>query len=229
MKKFSDILEQLAQRYSRQIVFSDFLQIIVCALSMGTQEELYFETIKRYEKKDLYLLQEAFALLVAEMDNEGEGLKDCLGDYFMEYISGGHNGQYFTPSPICEMLTRITLDADSIINQKTVNDCACGSGRMFLAAAKVNRFLFFSGADISRDCCLMALINLCLNNLEGEIIWMDSLAYKIFDRWIILKNVLGICTIAKSKFLGNEYQQIKTTDERKPKTDSTQLLLDFVA
>ena len=229
MKKFANILEKLSQSHSRSRIFSDFLTMVVCALSMQTQEELYLQTVKNYERKDLDLFAEAFALLVAEMDNNGEGLRDCLGDYFQEYISGGHNGQFFTPENICELMASLTIFEDNMQDNKTVNDCACGSGRTLLAAAKINRFLFFSGADISRDCCLMTLINLCLNNLEGEVLWMDTLSYKVFDRWIILKNIYGICTIAKATFINDEIPEIKPLQIEKPKADSTQLLLDFVA
>lgn len=228
MKKFSDILEKLAYTHSRSIVFDDFLQMAVCALSLGTQEELYFQTIKKYEATDLQKFAEAFALLVAEMDNDGEGLRDCLGDYFQEYISGGHNGQFFTPEAICEMMAKITIP-ESLETGKTVADCACGSGRTLLAAAKVNRNLKFYAADVSLTCCLMTLINLCLNNLEGVVNWMDSLSLKMWGQWVIEKNCLGVCGIYKIEIVQPVIIDIKPPDERKPKTDSTQLLLDFVA
>lgn len=228
MKKFSDILEKLAYSHNRSNVFDDFLQMAVCALSLGTQEELYFKTIKKYEAIDLQKFAEAFALLVAEMDNEGEGLRDCLGDYFQEFISGGHNGQFFTPSPLCEMMAKITIPESSEAGE-TVADCACGSGRTLLAAAKQNRFLNFNAADVSLTCCLMTLINLCLNNLEGIVSWMDSLSLKIWGQWVIEKNYLGVCVIHKIEIVQPVIFDIKPTDERKPKTETTQLLLDFVA
>lgn len=93
------------------------------------------------------------------MDNGGDGLRDCLGDYFQEYISGGHIGQFFTPQNICELMASLT----------------------------------------------------------------------IFDRWIILKIIYGICTIAKATFINDEIPEIKPLQIEKHTTDSTQLLLDFVA
>ena len=229
MKKISDILEKLAQSHSRSRIITDFLTMVVCALSMQTQEELYLQTVKNYERKDLDLFCEAFALLVIEMDNGGEGLRDCLGDYFQEFISGGYNGQFFTPENICELMASLTIFEDNMQDNKTVNDCACGSGRTLLAAAKRNRNLFFSGADISRDCVFMTLINLCLNNLQGEVIWMDTLRYKIFDSWTIKKSIFGVCCIEKQKVNYIEIPEIKPLQIEKPKADSSQLLLDFVA
>lgn len=226
MKKFSDILEKLAYTHSRSTVFDDFLQMAVCALSLGTQEELYFKTIKKYEVTDLQKFAEAFALLVAEMDDSGEGMRDCLGDYFQEFISGGHNGQFFTPSPICEMLAKMTMSEKT---GETVADCACGSGRTLLAAAKVNRNIKVFAADVSLTCCLMTLINLCLNNIEGVVTWQDSLSLKIWGQWVIEKNFLGVCVIHKMEIAQPVIFDLKPTNKPKPQNNSTQLLLDFVA
>lgn len=59
---------------------------------------------------------------------------------------------------------------------QTVCDCACGSGRMLLAAAKINRHVKLYGADLDNTCCKMALLNMLLNSLTGEIAHMNSLS-----------------------------------------------------
>ena len=66
-----------------------------------------------------------------------------------------------------------------------VLDCACGSGRLLMAAAKLNRNALFFGADIDRTCCLMSVINFCLNGMLGEVAWMDSLSNKFYGAWRI--------------------------------------------
>ena len=142
----------------------------------------YLEIVRNYEKPDAYLMSEAFGALVIEMDNDGKGLKDCFGDFYMEYISLGHNGQFFTPEPICELMARISNPAGF---GKRVADCCCGSGRMLLAAAKISRDSLFFGADIDRTCALMCLINLCLNGLLGEVCWMDTLMNRFYAGWRI--------------------------------------------
>jgi len=116
------------------------------------------------------------------MDNNGEGLKDGFGDFYMEYLSCGRNGQFFTPEPICDMMARILNPAG--FGEK-VADCCCGSGRMLLAAARVSRNLLFFGADIDRTCAMMCLINLCLNGLQGEVCWMDTLMNRFYAGWRI--------------------------------------------
>ena len=181
MKSFSHYMLKLAHRHSISNVFRDFLEIAVCALAQGSMEKEYFEVIKRYEKSELLLFTEAFAALIIEMDNKGNGLLDIFGDFFMEHISHGHNGQFFTPQPICDMLSAMTTE--KLQDGQRILDPACGSGRTLLASAKINRNALFYGADVDRTCSMMCLINLCLNNLKGEVAWMNSLSNEFYGGW----------------------------------------------
>lgn len=173
-------MQQLARRNSISNVFSDFLEMTVCALSLGAMEDRYLEIVRGYDKPEAYLMAEAFGALVDEMDNHGEGLRDIFGDFFMEHISHGHNGQFFTPEPVCELMARLN---EPIGFGQRVLDCACGSGRILMAAAKINRNALFYGADIDRNCCMMCLINMCLNGMFGEVAWMNSLSNQFYGAW----------------------------------------------
>ncbi len=104
---------------------------------------------------------------------------DPLGELFMQAISNGHNGQYFSPEPICSMLAAMTMDNVSNSNE-AISDPACGSGRMLLAAAKINRHNKFYGADLDITCCKMALINMLLNSLQGEVAQMNTLSNEFY-------------------------------------------------
>jgi len=181
-KSFSQYILQIGYKYGLHSVFDDFLEMVVCALSLGAKEDRYHEIVRNYEKPDAYLMAEAFGALVIEMDNNGEGLKDGFGDFYMEYLSHGHNGQFFTPEPICDMMSRILNPAGF---GDRVADCCCGSGRMLLAAAKISRNSLFFGADVDRTCAMMCLINLCLNGLLGEVCWMDTLMNRFYAGWRI--------------------------------------------
>lgn len=175
-------MQQLARRQSISNIFTDFLEISVCALSMGRMEDRYLEIIHRYQPSEQKLMAEAFGALVIEMDNRGNGLKDVFGDFFMEHISHGHNGQYFTPEPICDMMAQLSGE---IKRGDRILDCACGSGRMLMAAARINRFAYFYGADVDRNCCMMAVINFCLNAMVGEVAWLNSLTNQFYGAWQI--------------------------------------------
>jgi len=181
LKSFSQYILQIGYKYGLHSVFEDFLEMVICSLSLGAKEDRYLEIIRNYEKPDAYLMAEAFGALVMAMDNNGEGLKDGFGDFYMEY-SHGHNGQFFTPEPICEMMARVLNPAGF---GERVADCCCGSGRMLLAAAKISRNSLFFGADIDRTCAMMCLINLCLNGLLGEVCWMDTLMNRFYGGWRI--------------------------------------------
>ena len=182
LKSFSQYILQIGYKYGLHSVFDDFLEMVICSLSLGAKEDRYHEIVRNYEKPDAYLMAEAFGALVVEMDNKGEGLKDGFGDFYMEYLSHGHNGQFFTPEPICDMMARMLNPAGF---GERVADCCCGSGRMLMAAAKVSRNSLFFGADIDRTCAMMCVINLCLNGLLGEVCWMDTLMNRFYGGWRI--------------------------------------------
>lgn len=182
LKSFSQYIMQIGYKYGLHSVFDDFLEMVICSLSLGAKEDRYNEIVRNYEKPDAYLMAEAFGSLVIEMENNGEGLKDGFGDFYMEYLSYGHNGQFFTPEPICDMMARILNPAGF---GERVADCCCGSGRMLLAAAKIKRNSLFFGADVDRTCAMMCVINLCLNGLLGEVCWMDTLMNRYYAGWRI--------------------------------------------
>lgn len=187
---FGEHLEPIARKHGRGRVFDDFLQIVVCCLSMGRKEELYFKTIKPYSKEELNLFSQAFASLVMQMDRKP--LVDPFGDYFEEHLSNAQNGQFFTPQNICDLMASITHSPRAGEDtgkeyDKRVYDPACGSGRLLLSSAKLNRNRCFVGADISYSCCLMTLINLCLNSLNGEVLHMNTLsADRCWHRWVVI-------------------------------------------
>lgn len=117
--------------------------------------------------------------LITLIGGLSEGFADPLGELFMLAISSGHNGQFFTPTPICEMLSAMSI-GETLEDNKTVCDPACGSGRMLLAAAKLNRHALLYGADLDITCCKMALLNMLLNSLQGEIAHMNTLSNEFY-------------------------------------------------
>lgn len=185
---YGEYLEGISRKHGRAKVFDDFLQIIVCCLSMGRAEELYFKTIKPYDRDELKLFSQAFASLVMQMDSAP--LDDPFGDYFEEFLSNSRNGQFFTPMPICDLMTQLTTAVKPGEERKSgdmrVYDPTCGSGRLLLSAAKQDRKQFFIGADVSYTCCLMTIINLCLNSLNGEVLHMNTLSLDCWHHWCII-------------------------------------------
>jgi len=191
MKKetFESVLKKLMVRHNPHRIFSDFLTLVVCAFSLGEQEEKYLSVIRQYSKQEANLFAEALAKLVIEMTGDGTGLIDVLGSFYQEHISHGHNGQFFSPQPVCDIMACMT---GSVKQGSNILDPDCGSGRMLLAAAKYNRNALFYGADVDENCAKMTVINLYLNCLYGEVAWMNTLTNEFYGAWGIVLTIKGI-------------------------------------
>lgn len=128
------------------------------------------------------------ALLV--LGELSEGYHDALGDMFMERISHGANGQFFTPENICEMMSEIVGE-----NHESVCDPTCGSGRFLLAGMKSSRKAdiepYVYGCDLDHRCVRMALLNVCLNSGRGDIEWGNSLLLEIYKTYHIDRVMLN--------------------------------------
>ena len=94
-----------------------------------------------------------------------------------------------TPEPLCNMMASMVLG--DIQDGKTVCDPACGSGRMLLAAARLNRHARFYGADLDNTCCKLSLLNMMLNSLTGEIAHMNTLSNEFYTGYKCCSTVVG--------------------------------------
>ena len=120
-----------------------------------------------------------------------DGWHDAFGDLFMEW-AGSKNalGQCFTPACICDMMADCTfgdtkpdvpqVNCNGFGRRITVSDCACGSGRLLLAAAsKLERMgaekPYLIGEDIDAMCCKQTAINMMIHGCYGEVICHDTL------------------------------------------------------
>ncbi|MDO4801058.1 MAG: N-6 DNA methylase [Prevotellaceae bacterium] len=128
-------------------------------------------------------MMEAFKEAMTEYGAAAEGFSDPLGEVFMNRISHGEHGQYFTPEHVCEMMALAVNPG-----KDTICDPACGSGRMLLASLKVCRQAdkepILYGNDLSSTCAKMTLLNLLVNTAKGEVTCGDALldttAYRMF-------------------------------------------------
>lgn len=176
------LLSGLASRgHNLSRVFEDFLSAIVCSFSMGQLEDRYMEIAARYSdgnkgNRGIDIIAHAFGELVNAMEKTKA---DILGDFFEGCITFGENGQFFTPEALCEVLARMTIDENQPVREDgsplRINDCACGSGRILLAAAKLAPGSILYGCDVDHRCVMMTTINLALNGLRGYAVWGDSL------------------------------------------------------
>lgn len=175
-------LEEVSQRsgVSRAQAFEDFLHVSVAALAHPTMEDEYLQTIEKHKageegRRGVDKLAEMFAVLVDITDRTRD---DVIGDLFQGSITYGEKGQFLTPMPICRMMTQMTIPKEQtdLDVRRSVNDPACGSGRMLLAAAEMQPNWHFVGQDVDLRCTRMAAINLALRNYYGHVVWGNSLS-----------------------------------------------------
>ena len=123
-----------------------------------------------------------------------EGLKrngwyDAFGDIFMEWAGSKNTlGQCFTPAAVCDMISEITFsdtkpekNSRTIFgNRVTISDCACGSGRLLLAAAAKLEKLhadkpYLVAEDIDSMCCKQTAVNMMIHGCFGEVVCHNTL------------------------------------------------------
>lgn len=185
--RFRKLFEQLSYSQDYSTTFSSFLDFALWRLSPHCAEQMKEELQrldKMYDPKLAPVICEMFDAWTWACDNDGEGFYDALGDLFMDCVSFGRNGQFFTPQPICDMMATM-LYGDDLKDGRSVSDCACGSGRMLLAMAKMNRRLKFYGADNDNICAKMAALNMLVNSMKGEIAWMNTLTMEHYRSYHI--------------------------------------------
>ncbi|WP_295792091.1 N-6 DNA methylase [Mucilaginibacter sp.] len=181
IKQLLKEFERFAHGQNLHSAFADLLNWTLLPFKMCADQDEQngnFEAYKTHPK----ITQ--LTTLITIIGDLSEGFSDPLGELYMQAISNGHNGQYFTPEPICGMISAMTI-GEGIENRETICDPACGSGRMLLAAAKQNRHSKFYGADLDNTCCKMALVNMLLNSLKGEVAHMNTLSNEFYTGYSV--------------------------------------------
>lgn len=189
---FSETIFKIAYRFPLAQAFDDFLTMAIAACTRNPETKLsyyedeYLNTIACYKDSELrFEFPNAFTQLVVEMEERVDSSlgNDVLGEFFEQHISNGRNGQYFTPYQICQFMASIThtdraMDTENSEDKPLkILDPACGSGRMLIAASKINGATHeYYGIDIDRTCVKMAVLNLFLNGVwNSEVMCANSL------------------------------------------------------
>lgn len=230
-KDFLTLFDGLSQSHGRVEVFRDFLDVFLYVLSCGYCREDYIRVCNMYDGQEIRV----FMQMVQAVADHSEGFSDVLGDIFMEYISHGHNGQFFTPQHVSDLMAEVTCGG--IRPGQSVYDPTCGSGRMLLSAVRrLNRTapngrIFCYGSDIDLTCVKMTAINMLMNSIPGEVAWMNTLMMehwrsyrtglvRIGNVWLPTLKVLGA---GETDFVG----RVKETVKRSGHTAGAQLQLSF--
>ena len=200
-KLFVKDFMELARTHNKWTIWDDFITMFACSISNAVdhseihwqvRERLYLSIVKKYKKNEVDIFPRLAAYVVEALDKNQE--QDFLGELFMNLdLSNEHNGQFFTPYHVCDMMAKITCDVDSIpkTGPITINDPACGAGATLIAAANELRkiyekrglnfqnYVLAVAQDIDQNVGLMCYIQLSLLGIAAFVKIGDSLTEPI--------------------------------------------------
>jgi len=187
-KQFIKAFESLAHHRERHDVFSDFLQMAVCAIRKKTMapgpaadaiEAEYMAAVKRNRVEDVRAMPRLLGITTLAIQDGG---CDFLGQVASDLeLVTGHMGQFFTPYDVSRMIAEMTLDTvGEVIAEQgfvTVQEPACGAGGMVIAAADalsrqgfdIGRHLYVDAIDISPMCFRMTYLQAALRGIPATI------------------------------------------------------------
>ncbi|MBD3191307.1 MAG: N-6 DNA methylase [Candidatus Heimdallarchaeota archaeon] len=183
------------------------------------REEKYLKIIRRYKndepvgQREVDLFSEALLFLMKGMKQTNNELLGVVYETLALNYKGF--GQFFTPLSVSKLMTKIVLTHKEKENPSILDPCV-GSGRLLVEAHKIKPNGFFVGQDISLTCVRMTALNFLFFNMNGLVIWGDSLALEAKLAYRTIKTPLGgaIYLIEKdSEFWPNVEQivRLKTT------------------
>ena len=163
--------------YEIQTVFNDLLRFIIHGFSPGAPPISNWKYKRQQNASFMEMTAEWTRIMQKQIGRSG--WFDAFGELHMAYCSKPGqqaNGQFFTPSHICELM--VMCAAGKKETGQRMGDPTCGSGRLLLAYHAHNPGNYLVGEDISRTCCMMTVCNMLVHGCVGEVICHDSLQPK---------------------------------------------------
>lgn len=179
LRHFVKVLNSFRGYWYDYDIFRDFIDYTTASLLWEGDKELA-DRFKRTYKDDYPRFGEMFLALVETMRDQiadDSGWYDALGELY-EAISSRSKasflGQFFTPPEVCDLMAKMQVPEVKPAG-KTVNDPACGSGRLLLAFNSVAPANYLIGQDMDAICTKMTAINMALHGCTGQALNGDSL------------------------------------------------------
>ena len=143
-KELAKLFDAASQRNNRWTVWADAMLMFACAISntvdlihREAREQLYMDTIKKYNRKEVESISYMFGLVVDALEENPD--QDFLGDLYMSLeLSNKNNGQFFTPYSLCTLNAKLQTGVKEMVEREhwaSVNDPACGAGALLVAFA----------------------------------------------------------------------------------------------
>lgn len=219
------VFEKYRYRYDVSHLFIRFLEYVVVGF-----DQTFSPIEKPFDKEEGQACHELFNAWIMVMNDELKSKEwyDALGELYMTYISSSgkkqSNGQFFTPMHLCDFMTKIVDPGEH--TGESVLDCACGSGRMLLAAHVVHPGNYCCAQDLDRMCCLMTVCNFIIHGVNGEVVWGNSLDPTDYrDGWRTneMLNVIGVPCVRRMDMMESKtYRSGLALLQKRQKTDNNE-------
>lgn len=202
LKPITDLLGTFSFRVDYATLLSDVFSMLADSISnlvdvaqKDIRDQEYFGIIKKYtaeEQKRLQMISGKIFDLCSEMSEPNGEFNDWLGELYMfSGTSSSRAGQFFTPYNLSRLTAKLNEFQTNDRGIITVDEPACGSGGLILAAAEAMREkginyteqAFFHGADLDGRCVRMCYIQLSLAGIPAIVHKRDTLAMKTFETW----------------------------------------------
>lgn len=160
------------------------------------REDEYMQIVARHGRETMVMFSEMLGLVVQGL--ECDVPTDLLGGVFMALELGNdHAGQFFTPSSLCEVMTRLTMTPEhlrSVVERDgfiTVQEPAIGGGAMVIpmiaamreAGLNPAKHLHVTGVDVDWTVLRMAYVQLSLLGVPAVLYVGNSLTMEMREDW----------------------------------------------
>lgn len=238
IQKYKDIYNELmivAEKYSIAKVFYDFIEMMALEIAIKTGhaniEERFNKTKSQYREEYLLHYNNFKTLVIKEFQDNR--FQDVFGVLFHELeLHNNFKGQFFTPYSVSQAIAKMSITESDLQKQDflLMNEPACGSGGMIIAASQVVEELKYNYAekliwiaqDIDLHCVYMCFIQLTLTGVAAIIRHSNSLSVEVFESFYTAAYLLNNCkTRLENRFRENKTLEI-IRDMQKEEKDETE-------
>lgn len=188
-KDFIKTIESLSRTRHTWQAWSDFVEAAALSLAQvgdfdADREASYMAIVSRYEPGEINLFPKLLGMVTEAFEIQ---YSDFLGEIFMELELGNKwKGQVFTPTAICDLIVRMTLNKDMFKDGKVVsiNEPAVGGGAMIIATCdylekeniNFQRQLKITCQDVDYIAVCMCYIQLSLMGCNATVLHANTLS-----------------------------------------------------
>ena len=139
IKPLSKEFERFAYEQTLRTAFNELLDWTLLPLK---QFDTADDQISALESFRTHPKVNELTTLITMIGDLSEDLSDPIGELYMDAISNGHNGQYFTPQPICDMMALMSIGKHSLSGKALCSYACARDGCRWLLLIVIGTFCY---------------------------------------------------------------------------------------